>query len=461
MTIGTLPDDVLIKIFKFFVDAMYHYYTTSEKWCVLVHVCRRWRNLAFTCPRHLNLQIFFRPPERSVNRMLDIWPKNLPIHIHAFDCSTKVDRDDVVAAFRLNHRVSVIHLEDPSDSAWETFRPLMNHPFPALTNCWVQRSYDQIKDTISFSFLGGSAPSLRDLHLDRVPFPALPNLLLSATNLVSLWYDNIPRSGYYISPQEMVTGLSALTRLDILSLTFQSPEPLPDRELRIPPPHARTLLPALTHLRFRGVPEYMEYLVVQIHNRLLKVMEITFFHREVLEVSELAKFIRTADKLSLVDRGEVTFTSEYISIKLSEQLWSADAPKTLMFYSACFESEFRLSYLAQLCASCFATPSPFESLYIRIPLEYMWEDVMDDPDDRWLDLLRAFSTVKHLHLSRTAASRVAQALRRLPLERVTEVLPALEIVFLSGPEHFGSVMEALTEFADARQVSGHPVSIYD
>jgi hypothetical protein len=29
-----------------------------------------------------------------------------------------------------------------------------------------------------------------------VPFPALPELLLSATNLVRLCYDDIPRSGY-------------------------------------------------------------------------------------------------------------------------------------------------------------------------------------------------------------------------------------------------------------------------
>jgi len=393
-----------------------------------------------------------------MKRMLDIWPE-LPIYIYTRGFSTKAVRDNVAAALRLNHRVSRIHLEDTPDSAWETYGPLMNHPFPALTDCFVQQSYHSTKNGISCSFLGGSAPSLQDLHLDRVPFPALPKLLLSATNLVGLWYDNTPRSGY-ISPQAMVTGLSALTRLESLSLTFQSPGPLLDRAIQIPPSHMCTILPSLTYLRFQGVPEYMEYLVAQIHDPSLKSMEFTFFHQEVLEVSELAKFIRRADKLSLLDRREVTFKSEYISVKLSP-LWG-NAPKTLLVNLACDESDLRLSYLAQFCASCLPTHSPFECLYIYVPLgRILWHDVINDPDAQWLELLRPFNTVKHLRLSQIVVPRVAQALRRLPPERVTEVLPALEIVSISGLELFGPVKEAMTEFANARQLSGHPVSVYD
>jgi len=460
VTIETLPDDVLLTIFKFFVNAMCSYYSASEEWRMLVHVCRQWRNLVFTSPRHLNLQLLFRPSKRSVKKMLDIWPE-LPIYIYAFKYSTKEIIDNAVAALGLNRRVSGIRLEYTSDSAWETLGPLMNHPFPALTVLLVHRSYRsiEIENTLSRSFLGGSAPSLRDLYLDRVAFPALPGLLLSATNLVRLRHNNIPPSGY-ISPQAMVTGLSALTRHESLSLTFQTAQSPPDTAIRMPPPHARTLLPALTNLRFRGVPEYMEYLVAQIHVPLLESMEITFFHQEVLEISELAKFIRRADNLSLVDRAEVTFRSSRISIKLSQHLRRID-PKTLMLYPACVEWDLRLSYLAHFCASCLPTPSPFESLHIHVPLGYMWQDVINDPDAQWLELLRPFNTVKHLRLSQIVAPRVAQALRRLPSERVTEVLPALEVIFISGLELFGPVKEAMTEFADARQLSGHPVSIYD
>jgi len=66
-----------------------------------------------------------------------------------------------------------------------------------------------------------------------------------------------------------------------------------------------------------------------------------------------------------------------------------------------------------------------------------------------------------VRLSKTVAPHVAQGLRGLPTERVTEILPALENVFISGLSPDESGKEAFSEFADARQLSGYPVSIYD
>ena len=240
---------------------MYSCYPASEKWHTLIHVCQRWRNLVFTSPRHLNLQLLCEPPKRSVEEMLYIWPE-LPIYIQDFDHPTKKAGDIVTAALKLNHRVTRIRLERTSGSKWETFAPLMEHPFPVLTYLWVQPFFP-IENTISRSFLGGSAPSLQHLVLIGVPFLALPELLLSTTSLVRLWYDDIPRSGY-ILPQAMATGLSALTRLESLSLTFPSPHSLQDRPIRITHTHTRILFPALSYLRFRGSVEYMEDLVTQI-----------------------------------------------------------------------------------------------------------------------------------------------------------------------------------------------------
>ena len=460
MTIETLSDDVLLKIFKFFIDATYCYYYATEEWHMLVHACRRWRNLAFTSPRHLNLQLLCRPPKRSVDKMLDVWPE-LPIYLHAFDCSTREVREKVAAVLRLNHRVFGIRLKGTTDSAWDVFGPLMQRPFPALTHLLVMESHRSIKDAFSRSFLGGSAPSLQVLHLDRTPLPSLSELLFSVTNLVSLQYNNIPLSGY-ISPQAMVTGLSALTRLESLSLTFGSCRDLPDRAIRISPPHKRTPLPALTYLRFRGNPGYMEDLVAQIDAPSLESMEITLFHERVIEIPQLAKFVRRADKLSLPNRAWVTFRSDCVSVTLSqESLVGRVNPKTLMLNPTCPESELRLSYLAQFCASCLPTFSPFECLYLLAPLHHTWMDVKDDRDPQWLELLRLFNTVKDLRLSYYATPHIAQALRGLPAEQVTEVLPALENVFISAVEPLGPVKDAILKFADARQLSGHPVSIYD
>ena len=461
VTIGSLPDDVLLKFFKYAIREMYYSYSSNEKWRTLVHVCRRWRNMTFTYPRHLNLELVYSPSERSVKEMLDIWPE-LPIYIWAFSYPTMETITNVVAALTLNHRVSRIRFNELPNWTWKRFGPLMERPFPALTDFYLRPYSPDPVVPISRSFLGGSAPCLQDLYLESISFPALPNLLLTATNLVRLSYIDIPPSGY-IPPQAMATGLSALTRLQRLSLTFQ-PESFPYRAIRIPPPHTRTLLPALTYLCLRGVPEYVEDLVAQVDTPLLESTKITLFHREVLEVSELSKFVRRADKLSLRDRAEVTFESDRITVLLSEIFEVIVDPKTLRLCSPCPESNLRLSYLAQFCASCLPTLSPFESLHILVPRHYTpysWPDVTDN-HSQWLELLRLFNTVKELRLSITVAPRVAQVLRGLPAERVSEVLPALENVFISGLNlyKFNPVKEIISEFVDARQLSAHPVSIH-
>ena len=46
------------------------------------------------------------------------------------------------------------------------------------------------------------------------------------------------------------------------------------------------------------------------------------------------------------------------------------------------------------------------------------------------------------------------------MERATEVLPALENVFISGLKPFGPLKEAISEFASVRQLSDQPVSIH-
>ena len=158
--------------------------------------------------------------------MLRIWPE-LPIFINATGGLTaKAERDACIVALKLHRRVSGIRLQKTSDLALKTFVSRMQRPFPALSHLLVRPDYSRLNvviSPVSRSFLGGSAPSLRVLVLVLFPFPALPELLLSATNLIRLEYDHIPPTGY-ISPQALVTGLSALTRLESLSLSFQSPD---------------------------------------------------------------------------------------------------------------------------------------------------------------------------------------------------------------------------------------------
>jgi hypothetical protein len=50
------------------------------------------------------------------------------------------------------------------------------------------------------------------IDLDGTPFPALPRLLLSATNLIFLRLYEIPTTAYF-SPEALVAGLDAMPKL--------------------------------------------------------------------------------------------------------------------------------------------------------------------------------------------------------------------------------------------------------
>jgi len=87
-----------------------------------------------------------------------------------------------------------------------------------------------------------------------------------------------------------------------------------------------------------------------------------------------------------------------------------------------------------------------------------WQD--DIEDIQWLDLLRPFTSVKDLVLSEASVPFIAPALQELSGERVTDVLPTLEHLFLEGPQPSGPVKEAIRKSIAARQFFGYPVTVH-
>jgi hypothetical protein len=77
----------------------------------------------------------------------------------------------------------------------------------------------------------------------------------------------------------------------------------------------------------------------------------------------------------------------------------------------------------------------------------------------WLDLLRPFAAVKNLYLSEELFSHIAPALQELVGGRTTEVLPALENMFLEDFLPRGRIYEGIKRFVAARQLTSHPVAV--
>jgi hypothetical protein len=81
---------------------------------------------------------------------------------------------------------------------------------------------------------------------------------------------------------------------------------------------------------------------------------------------------------------------------------------------------------------------------------------------QWVELLQPFTAVKDLFLDEDLALRLPRALQELTDELSTEVLPALQTIYIEEVEEdqlSGAVKEAIRSFIAARQRSGNPVPV--
>ena len=440
-TMDMLPDVALLEIFDFYVDE----YPRMAAWYTLVHVCRKWRNVVFGSPRRLNLRLWCNA-STPVRERLDVWPQ-LPIAIVGH-CG-KWGVDNFIAALKHNDRICEIDIWSVSSLQTEKVLAAMQQPFPALTHLSLEGGTAAVAPA---SFLGGSVPALQELFLGFISFSGLPRLLLSATHLVRLILWDIPHSGY-ISPEVMVTCLSALTRLETLSIRFESPRSRPDRITRRPPPLTRILLPALAMLWFTGVSEYLDDFVARIDAPLLKKLRMSFFHQLIFDIPQLTQFIGRAPEFKAHDKLHVSFDKEFVSVRLPRTF-----VEELDYLISCKPSDWQLSSMAQLCSSFFpqALLPALEHLYI---LDYRldWQD--DIENSQWLEVLHPFAAVKDFYISSTLIPLIAPALQELVGERVMEVLPALQTLFLGEPLPSGPVQESIGQFVASRQLAGHPIVV--
>ena len=454
--IDVLPDVVLLRIFDFHVD-MYPSHeskTGVEAWQSLVHVCQRWRSLVLESPHRLNLQLYCTPktPARDT---LDAWPA-LPLVVEG-SMTFSSGTDNVIAALGQSNRVRQVFLMDIADWQLEKVLAAMEVPFPVLTELRLWSDGGTLP-VIPDSFLDRSAPRLEYFELSGIPFPGLPKLLSSATHLVYLNLYGIPHSAY-ISPEAVVALLSLLSNLETLSLEFRSPQSRPDWESQSRPPPKRSLLATLRRLDFKGVIEYLEDLVTCIDTPQLDEMEITFFNQIDFDCPQLAQFINCTPTLRTLDEAHVQFDHSTVSIKL--RYWTSS--DSLVISISCREPDWQLSSIEQLCNLSLHPLSTVEDLYIERQLGYLQQDWKNDTTENtlWLELLLPFTAAENLYLSKEFAPGIAVVLQELVEERITEVLPSLQNIFVEGLEPSGPFQENIEQFVATRLLSDHPIAISD
>ena len=426
--------------------------TRVEAWISLVHVCQRWRSLVFESRRRLNLQLYCTP-ETPARDKLDVWPA-LPLIVgdRTFSSGT-----NIIAALGQTNRVCQVSLGGLGDRQLQLERVMaaMQVPFPELTRLHLGLFPNQVQG-IPDSFLGGSAPRLRIFSLHGIPFPGLPKLLSSTTHLVTLTLSNIPHSGY-ISPRAMIALLSVLSSLDSLKLYFRSPQSRPDWESPSLPPLKRSILPALTSLDFKGVTEYLEELVIGIDTPHLRFLQITFFNQIDFDTPRLAQFINCTPALRALDKAHVQFDDNFAHLRLPASSPTPD----LRIATSCTELDWQVSSIEQVCNSSLDPISMVEDFYIEHRYrQTVWKNGAIE-NTLWIQLLLPFSAVKNLYLSKKFAPDIVAALQGLIGDRIAEVLPRLQNIFVEGLEPSGPFQENIGRFVAARRLSGHPIAISD
>ena len=323
----------------------------------------------------------------------------------------------------------------------------MLEPFPELAYLYLGSGGD-IAPVLPHAFLGGFAPSLQSLALfNVVAFPALSELLPSATRLTSLQLWNTPITGY-ISPEAMATCLVALPNLENLCIEFQSyPDHISSSSL------TRAILPSLTSFHFDGVGEYSENLIALIDAPILRILSITFFD-VVFRIPQLSRFLSCAEKFEPPNGVVVEFDDSTINLKF---IPSDNFKLTI----ECDNLVGQVSSIAAICRELSPLLSRVERLDLygrHLPLSPFWQDDTVHVVLDWLGLFYPFIAVQSLYVSKKLGPLVAPALEELTDEGATTVFPNLRTLFLEELQPSGSVREAIEAFVATRWLSDHPVA---
>ena len=452
--IDLLLDEVLLEIFACYVEGS----RRRDAWRKLARVCRRWRSIVFGSPRRLNLRIFCS--ERiPVRENLDFWPP-FPI-VLTVDYYLRLGDDNILATLEHHDRVSRIEIQNITSSLWEKVLPLLQNPFPLLTDLNLGYTDDitdfPVPPVVPDWFLNGSATRLRNLSLSHIPFRGLPKLLLSATNLVNISLYDIPDS-VFVAPEAMITCISTSTRLESLMLWSESPQLRPEWERRRSSSSTRRLLPSLTGFMLKGVSEYLEVILDSIDAPLLERLTIMFLHQPIFDTPRLAQFVSRVPNLK---------TCNEVRLRVGDLCPSVTAISSTTTNAFLLENwnrpvDFQISTFARFCTSSFpqALIPTLEDLRIDGSISGPPGQDGIDPTP-WLDLLQPFTAVKNLYLYPEITPHISLVLKELVGESASELFPVLQNIFL--PElplqPFQLIPEGIEQFVASRQLASHPISI--
>ena len=239
-TVQTLPDDVLLEIFK--IHRLASLRSGPWKWYRLAEVCRRWRFIVYTHPRLLDLPIILAKTN-PIWETPDFLPADIPVIMwYQYPLSDK-DADNIFDTLKNPARICEMEI-DMTRFLLEKCASLLEESFPALEYLRLgsQGTTGLGALVIPDNFLGNSAPRLRVIRLQNTHFPTLPRLLSTSQNFVSLQLEHIP-GDHILTARELAVGLSSAPQLKFLKIGIHG-DVIPHPFIQISP-RIRVVLPSL------------------------------------------------------------------------------------------------------------------------------------------------------------------------------------------------------------------------
>ena len=441
-SIEVLPDDVLLIIFGSYR------HLSPPHWHRLAHVCQRWRRIVFASPRGLDLRLYCKPGT-PVLKTLDCWPA-LPIVVQYGGCQvvdalTPEDEDNVVAALKHSDRISSISL-------------IVTQSRSLLQKMgMVEQSFLQLEDLVllcrelymPFPAYLRWGTHLRSLSLTGISLCTLPQLHSSCPNLVNLRLHDIVITRKLPS-QTFASALSGMTLLQSLSLHFHI---LFHYTLVDIPPYSeeRVALPALTHIKIRGIrDDSLNSLVTRIDAPRLADIEIMLVYRPNIDVSPFVLFIDRIEKQRSYRRADILTSGCAISMSLS----GSNAPSRLELGISRGKLNQKLSSMAHICNNF--SQSLLSVRDLRIETTQKSSDWDGTNSENWSELIRWFSGAVRFHVSGELTADILRAIRPCVGEFTSGTLPALTNLYVIGPRS-DLLQDIVRSIINPRKLSDSPI----
>jgi hypothetical protein len=197
--------------------------------------------------------------------------------------------------------------------------------------------------------------------------------------------------------------------------------------------------------------------VAQVDAPLLDNIRITHLQPLLSDTprgAQLAQFMRRTTRPEALE-AHVDFTCHGIAVEFRPPTWTFGGKFGLTI--SCREPDWQISFLARVFASFFPSVDMVECLYIYWP-QYM-PFLRQHEDMELQESFHPFVAVKNIYVCKTLAYCIASALQKFVGESVTDLLPALEGLFLEGFQPSGRVHETIGQFVAARELLGLPVVV--